>query len=166
MQQASTILKSKELSDEFSAAVLKDLEQRVRGERVYVGTAIDFGKAPYLFNKDNDTSFFVKLNTQAGERVVWGKQLEQAISGGDIKRGQDIVLSNPGKKDVVVQEKVYNSQGLQTGVRGKPATLNEWKATPLDKFTDRAVIPATAPMQSLDAAIIPKKELQAPSRER
>lgn len=166
MQQASTILKSKELSEEFSAAVLNDLEKRVRGERVYVGTAIDFGKAPYEFNKDNATSFFVKLNTQAGEQIIWGKQLEQAISGGDIKRGQDIVLSNPGKKDVVVKEKVYNSQGLQTGVRDKPATLNEWKATPLDKFTDRAVIPPPVQSQSLDAATIPKKELQAPSRER
>lgn len=166
LNQASTLLQSKELSARFSQAALTELEKKVRGERVYVGTAIDFGKAPYLFNKDNDPSYFVNLKTQDGEKTIWGKQLEQAIANGEVQRGQDIVLSNSGKKDVVVTEKVFNDAGKQTGIRNKAATLNEWKAEPLAKFTDRSVNVATIQTQQAEQESNLKREIQAPNRDR
>ena len=46
LNQANTLLQSEELSAKFSQAALKELETKVRGERIYVGTAIDFGTTP------------------------------------------------------------------------------------------------------------------------
>lgn len=166
LNQASALLQSKELSDKFSEAALTELEKKVRGERVYVGTAIDFGNAPYLFVKTNDPSYFISLQTQNGEKTIWGKQLEQAIAKGEVQRGQDIVLSNPGKKDVVVTEKVFNDAGKQTGLRNKAATLNEWKAEPLAKFTDRSVNVAQAQAPHPEQTMNQKREVQSPGRDR
>ena len=145
---------------------ITELEKKVRGERVYVGTAIDFGNAPYLFVKTNDPSYFISLQTQNGEKTIWGKQLEQAIAKGEVQRGQDIVLSNPGKKDVVVTEKVFNDAGKQTGLRNKAATLNEWKAEPLAKFTDRSVNVAQAQAPHPEQTMNQKREVQSPGRDR
>ena len=62
MQQASALLQSRAMSAEFSAATIAELEKRVRGERVYVGTVVDFGVAPYQFKKEKDPSYFITLD--------------------------------------------------------------------------------------------------------
>lgn len=52
---------------------------RERDRGLIVGRLLAYGKAPYQFRAAEDPSFFVRLQTQRGERVLWGKDLARAI---------------------------------------------------------------------------------------
>ena len=129
-------LTSKELGEKFTNEALRELESRLRGERVYTGELVDHGRAAYKFEKGNDLSYFAVLKTRTGEQVVWGKGLEDAMV--DRKPGEQIVLQNIGRKDVVVQERVLDAQGQVVDVRPKDAQLNQWKAEPLSQYMARS----------------------------
>lgn len=129
-------LTSKELGEKFTNEALRELESRLRGERVYTGELVDHGRAAYKFEKGNDLSYFAVLKTRTGEQVVWGKGLEDAMV--DRKPGEQIVLQNIGRKDVVVQERVRDAQGQVVDVRPKDAQLNQWKAEPLSQYMARS----------------------------
>ena len=129
-------LTSKDLGERFTNEALRELESRLRGERVYTGELVDHGRAAYKFEKGNDLSYFALLKTRTGEQVVWGKGLEDAMI--DRKPGEQIVLQNIGRKDVIVQERVRDAQGLVVDVRPKDAQLNQWKAEPLSQYMARS----------------------------
>ena len=129
-------LTSKELGEKFTNETLRELESRLRGERVYTGELVDHGRAAYKFEKGNDLSYFAVLRTRTGEQVVWGKGLEDAMV--DRKPGEQIVLQNIGRKDVVVHERVRDAQGQVVDVRPKDAQLNQWKAEPLSQYMARS----------------------------
>ncbi len=136
LDNSRAILDSKALGEKFTQAALKELEAKLRGERVYVGEIVDHGKAPYKFDKENDESYYVTLKTRAGEQVIWGKGLAEAMQ--DRKVGEQIVLQNVGKRDVTVQERVKDEQGQVVGMRPKESQLNAWKAEPLSRFSEKA----------------------------
>lgn len=121
--------------EKWAEATFRELEARLRGERVYVGEIVDHGKAPYKFDKDKDESYYVTLRTSAGEQVIWGKGLAEAMQ--ERKTGEQIVLQNIGKRDVTVQEKVRDAQG-QLVVRPKDSHLNSWKSELLSRFSEKA----------------------------
>lgn len=121
--------------EKWAEATFRELEARLRGERVYVGEIVDHGKAPYKFDKDKDESYYVTLRTNAGEQVIWGKGLAEAMQ--ERKTGEQIVLQNIGKRDVTVHEKVRDAQG-QLVVRPKESHLNTWKSELLSRFSEKA----------------------------
>jgi hypothetical protein len=164
MTRAKAILDSKAMSPEFSAATLKELEKKVRGERVFIGEVVDHGKAPYVFKKENDESYFITLKTQTGEQTVWGKGIEQALAKGEVKNGEQIVLRNPGQDPVTVKEKLFNEQGQLTGTRDKEAILNKWTAEPLSRHNEQARVAANIPAP--ESIAVKEAEHKAPSRER
>ncbi|MDR7380422.1 hypothetical protein J2X19_005129 [Rhodoferax ferrireducens] len=136
LDNSRTILDSKALGDQFTQAALRELESKLRGERVYVGEIVDHGRAPYQFNKDNDDSYYVTLKTRAGEQVIWGKGLAEAIQ--ERSAGEQIVLQNIGKRDVTVQERLRDTQGQVVGTRPKESQLNAWKSELLSRFSEKA----------------------------
>lgn len=136
LENSRAILDSKALGEQFTKAALTELESRLRGERVYVGEIVDHGKAPYKFDKDNDDSYFVTLRTRAGDQVVWGKGLAEAME--DRKAGEQVVLQNVGKRDVTVHERLRDAQGHVVGTRPKESQLNAWKAELLSRFSEKA----------------------------
>lgn len=127
MDGSRAFLNKKELGPSFTDAALKELESKLRGERVYSGELVEHGRAPYKFEPDKDTSYYAVLRNRTGaEQVVWGKGLENALQ--QRTNGEQIVLQNIGKKDVVVQEVVRDAEGRAFD-RPKNAQLNEWQAT-------------------------------------
>ncbi len=136
LDNSRAILSSKALSEQFTEAALSELESKLRGERVYVGEIVDHGRAPYQFNKDNDESYFVTLKTRAGEQVIWGKGLAEAVQ--ERSAGEQVVLQNIGKRDVTVQERLRDGQGHVVGTRPKESQLNAWKSELLSRFSDKA----------------------------
>lgn len=136
LDNSRAILNSKALGEQFTEAALRELESKLRGERVYIGEVIDHGRASYQFDKDNDDSYFVTLKTRTGEQLVWGKGLAEAMQDRHI--GEQIVLQNVGKRDVIVQENVRDAQGNVTGTRTKDSHLNAWKAELLSRFSEKA----------------------------
>ena len=136
IDNSRNILDSKALGDQFTQAALRELESKLRGERVYVGEIIDHGRAPYQFNKDNDDSYYVTLKTRAGEQVIWGKGLAESMQ--ERSAGEQIVLQNIGKRDVTVQERLRDTQGQVVGTRPKESQLNAWKSELLSRFSEKA----------------------------
>ncbi len=120
------------------AAFAKELEARLRGERVYIGQLVDHGSAKYKFDDKNDPSYFVTLKTAQGDKTVWGKHLGSAMEKGDLKAGDQIVLRNTGQKNVEVSERLFDDAGKFTGTRPKATHLNEWTADPLSRFSEKA----------------------------
>ena len=165
MQQASALLQSRAMSAKFSAATLAELEKRVRGERVYVGTVVDFGAAPYQFKKEKDPSYFITLKTMAEERTIWGKDLKQAVVDGHVKKGDDIVLRNSGAREVTVKEKVLDAAGTPIGTREKPAKLNQWTAEPLARYNQQTLNARDNPPPVREQASAPPA-IRPPSRDR
>jgi len=136
LDNSRAILDSKALGEKFTKETLRELESKLRGERVYVGEIVDHGKAPYKFDKNNDDSYYVTLKTRAGEQVIWGKTLVEAMQ--DRTAGEQIVLKNVGKTDVTVQERVRDQQGKVVDIRPKDSQLNAWRAELLSRFTEKA----------------------------
>lgn len=136
LDQSRRWLTDKAMGDEFTNATLRELEGRLRGERIYTGELIEHGPAPYQFRPGNDQSYFVVLKSNAGEKVVWGKGLINAMV--DRNPGDLIVLMNVGKKDVVVQERVRDDSGRVVNVRSKGTQLNEWKSDLLSVYSEKA----------------------------
>lgn len=136
LDNSRQILDSKALGEQFTQAALRELEVKLRGERVYVGEIVDHGRAPYKFDKENDESYYVTLRTRAGDQVIWGKGLAEAMQERSV--GEQVVLQNIGKRDVTVQERMRDAQGQVVGSRPKESQLNAWKAELLSRFNDKA----------------------------
>ena len=50
---------------------------------------VDFGKAPYKFNQDNQESFFVRYRTSKGKEIdIWADDLERVVAENDIHIGE------------------------------------------------------------------------------
>jgi hypothetical protein len=125
-----------EARERFAEATFRELEAKLRGERVYVGEIVEHGKAPYQFNKDNDDSYYVTLKTRTGEQVIWGKGLAEAMQ--ERSAGEQVVLQNIGKRDVTVLERVRDAQGHIVNTRPKESQLNTWKSELLSRFSEKA----------------------------
>ncbi len=136
LDHSRAILDRKALGEKFTQAALKELEAKLRGERVYVGELVEHGHAPYQFNKDKDDSYYVTLKTRSGEQVIWGKGLEEAMEGR--RTGDQIVLQNIGKRLVTVQERIRDAQGRVIGLQPKESHLNAWKSESLSKLSEKA----------------------------
>ena len=48
-------------------------------EGVVTGKLIEHGEAKYQFDEKKDKSYFVRVQTDAGERTIWGKDLGRAM---------------------------------------------------------------------------------------
>lgn len=168
LDTSRAFLNSKDMGfgPEVTEATIRELESRLRGERLYVGEVIDHGHAPYKHDEKNDPSYFVVLKTPAGEQVVWGKGLAEAMQ--DQKVGNEIVLQNIGKKAVTVNEKVRDAQGNVVAVRPKESQLNAWKAEALSRYSERGrtgLEPSrTVPKQPAYKVYDPKAERPAPPK--
>lgn len=136
LANSRAILDAKAVDKPFTEATLAELENKLRGERAYVGEVIEHGAAPYKFNRDNEQSYFVTLRTRAGDQVIWGNGLGEAMSERAV--GDQIVLQNIGRKDVTVPEKVRDAQGHLVQIRPKDAHLNQWKVDLLSRYTQQA----------------------------
>lgn len=136
LDTSRAFLTSKDFGPEWTQAALRELESKLRGERVYIGEVVSHGPAPFQFDQKNDPSYQVTLKTARGDQVVWGKDLAAAMK--DRAPGESIVLRNIGKTEVTVTEKIRDQTGQQVGHRDKPALRNEWTAEPLAKFSERA----------------------------
>lgn len=136
IDNSRSLLKSQDMGEKFTEAAIRELESKLRGERVYVGELVDHGRAPYKFDKKNDESYYVTLKTPAGEQVIWGKGLPEAMQ--DRKKGDEIVLQNVGRRDVTVQETIRDDKGAVVSVRPKDSHLNAWSSELLSQVTERA----------------------------
>jgi hypothetical protein len=72
---------------------LADKESSRIADQVWEGKVIDFGRAPHLFDRANEESYYVILKKSDGNtETIWGKELKDAISDTEINVGDYIKL--------------------------------------------------------------------------
>jgi len=105
-------------------------EEPVQG---IAGKVQEYGTARYNFQNNESESFFVRVETNTGQRTLWGKDLERAIRGGNIQKGQNAAFSITATEQVTVNANVLdNNSGAVVGTRPTTATRNTWMATPYE----------------------------------
>lgn len=96
--------------------------------RQYEGLVLDFGNAPFNFKKGESESFYVKLSTRDGERLVWGVDLERALDEAEAGHGSEISLKCLGQQKVIVPVKQYDDKGNYIGDKDEEVDRNVWQA--------------------------------------
>lgn len=74
-------------------------------EEILHGKLVDFGVANQNFNPVGKTSYYVRIDTPTGEKMVWGSQFKQAIEESKAKRGDRIMLDGVGHKSIEIKER-------------------------------------------------------------
>lgn len=97
---------------------------------IIVGRLVDHGRANYNHDKDEKPSYYVVLETQNGQRTIWGKDLERSMAGGEHKPGDGLSLQLKGKESVTVDANVRDDAGKVVGKETIGAQRNEWEVKP------------------------------------
>ncbi|ODV41513.1 hypothetical protein AWV79_35700 [Cupriavidus sp. UYMMa02A] len=95
-------------------------------ERKHDGTIVEHGAAPYKFDKENDPSYFVRLEQDGQTREVWGKGLQSAVKDAGADVGDVVSLKKVSAEPVMVREAVRDAEGKVVGQRSKESVLNGW----------------------------------------
>ena len=69
------------------------------------GVLVKHGSAPYKHQRDNKGSYYVTVDTEKGERTVWGVDLASAVTEADVKTGEKVLLRHTGAEPVTVKDK-------------------------------------------------------------
>lgn len=91
------------------------------------GKLLEHGSANYDFDKKNDKSYYVKLETAAGTKTHWGVDLERAMTESKTKVGDRIEIEGLGKQPVTVPVKQYDGSGKVIGVKDEEVFRNTWQ---------------------------------------
>ena len=110
-----------------------------RDEFIVVGRFQEHGTAPYQFRSHEDPSYYLKILTNRGDRVLWGKDLQRAIaeSSTHIKIGDLIGARRNGADVVTVTTRQRDAQGrLIEGTQ--PFRRHRWVVEKVQFFAERA----------------------------
>src|SRR6267154_707414 len=113
---------------------------RERDQKLIVGRLQKHGKANYQFRTQEPKSYFVKLLTQRGERVLWGKDLERAIvaSATQPKAGDMIGARRVAHEAVTIMTQQRDATGKVVSRSEQLAHRNRWVVEKVHFFTERA----------------------------
>lgn len=73
--------------------------------RGLAGTLVAFGEAPYQNKPKERASYFVTVQTPAGEKTLWGKELRPAVEAAQPAIGDRVRITHEGKEAVSVRTK-------------------------------------------------------------
>lgn len=113
---------------------------RPRDEPLIVGRLVEHGAARYQFRASEDLSYFAKILTQRGERVLWGKDLERAIQHGQTQpnTGDMIGARRVGRDAVTVTARHRDAEGKVLTQTEESAHRYRWAVEKVTFFAERA----------------------------
>jgi len=105
-----------------------------------VGRLEAFGRAPYQFRTQEADSYYVKVLTRRGERVLWGKDLERALqtSATHPKVGDQIGARRAGREAVTIVARERDSEGRVIRQSEQLAHRQRWVVEKVQFFAERA----------------------------
>lgn len=111
-----------------------------RAAQLVVGRLQEHGRANYQFRRDLDPSYYVRLLTSRGERVLWGKDLERALSAAATrpKIGDMVGAQRVGRESVTVMDRRRNAEGRVISQREHHAHRTQWRLEKVQFFAERA----------------------------
>ena len=118
----------------------------------YQGEVLEYGSAPYQFDISNSRSFYVTLKNSDGEpRTTWGVDLERVIEEQGVERGDQVELTNLGRKDVIIEVPVRDKAGQVLRYEERKTHRNEWGIEVTGKAPADVIPPA--PLEPGESAI-------------
>ncbi|MGH8236034.1 MAG: hypothetical protein ACREXP_03305, partial [Steroidobacteraceae bacterium] len=117
------------------------------------GRLLDHGSAPYQHDPGKQLSYFVKLETEQGERTIWGVDLERALkqSLSQPKPGDAVGLRAVGRDPVTVKAPVMNPEGERIGSEEVGRRRNRWVIERQNFLQQRAAAARVFADTTLDA---------------
>lgn len=98
------------------------------------GILKNHGSANYQFDKEGKPSYFIELLKPTGNlKLVWGIDLERAISESGYEIGDTVQLNYKGFNEVQIQVPVKDAQGKTTHYEDKVVKRNDWDITEPDE---------------------------------
>lgn len=115
--------------DEAESALReRSAAERPRRGALLIGRLIDHGRATYLQDPHEPMSYFAKIETERGERTLWGVDLERAFKQ-SLTRPQigDEIGLRPVRKDAVtVKAPERDAHGQVIGEKNLDTHRNRW----------------------------------------
>lgn len=111
-----------------------------RAGQLIVGRLQEHGRATYQFRPDQEPSYYAKLVTVAGVKILWGKDLERAIHAGETKpKAGDLVgARRTGREAVTVVDRTRDAAGKVVTQSEHHAHRTRWEVEKLQLFSERA----------------------------
>ena len=133
-----TVMRARGDSEKAVAMAAEIAFERFQSNRVYVGKLIEQGAAPYEYNPKNESSYYVKFHTAAGDKTIWGVDLKYALSESNAKPGDEIAMAYQGRKPVTVAVKDRDDQGKVVGVKEITSYRNIWDVRQMESLREEA----------------------------
>jgi hypothetical protein len=117
----------------------EQISGRRRESQLTVGRLVEHGVANYQFRSSEALSYFARLITVRGERVLWGKDLERAIKEAQTqpKIGDHIGARKIGHESVTITDRRRDADGRIISQREKRARRSQWVVEKVKFFSDR-----------------------------
>lgn len=115
-------------------------EARERERASHVGRLVGHGAAPYLHDPQNAMSYFVRIETPAGEREIWGVDLHRALKESLTRPqiGDEIGVRALRRDAVKVYRQERDDEGRVIGEKPLDAHRNAWAIEKREFFKERA----------------------------
>jgi len=102
--------------------------------RNYEGRVLDHGPANYNHDPDEKPSYFVTLETEHGEKTVWGVDLKRTITEKQVKAGDNVTLEFKGKQEVTVEALKRDKDNKVIGSEQITTNRNTWEVQKSDRY--------------------------------
>jgi hypothetical protein len=111
-----------------------------RSGQLLIGRLKDHGPANYQFRAKEDPSYYVKVLTSRGERVLWGKDLQRALTEGETRpnTGDLIGARRVAREAVTVTSRHRDREGRVIALEERHAHRTRWVVEKVAFFAERA----------------------------
>jgi hypothetical protein len=117
----------------------RDFNPRRSGQ-LLIGRLKEHGPANYQFRAKEDASYYVKLLTSRGERILWGKDIERAVKGGETKpKVGDLVGARRVRREAVtITHRERDGEGRVISQQEHHTHRTRWVVEKVTFFAKRA----------------------------
>lgn len=129
----------------------RDLNQRRSGALV-IGRLTEHGVANYQFRRDENPSYYVKVLTSRGVKVLWGKDLERALVAAETrpKIGDLVGVRRTGREAVTITARRRDPSGRVIAEEAQVAHRTRWVLEKVQFFAERARLARRVRDEQLD----------------
>ena len=131
----------------------RDLNQRRSGALV-IGRLTEHGVANYQFRRDENPSYYVKVLTSRGVKVMWGKDLERALVTAETrpKIGDLVGVRRTGREAVTITARRRDTSGRVVAEEAQVAHRTRWVLEKVQFFAERARLARRVRDEQLDVS--------------
>lgn len=130
----------------------RDSTRPSRGGQLVIGRLTEHGRAHYQFRAGEDLSYYLKLLTSQGERVLWGKDLERALTTGETKPkvGDLVGARRVARRAVTITSRQRDAEGRVVRQQEQHAHRTRWVVEKVKFFAERARLARQLREEQLD----------------